>query len=361
VTKHWPRLIASFVLALSLVAIAVLFWVLHRHASSDLREGATRIASTQDWPMGMEEAFLRQAGFLWLDGHTVFHFTGDTVHGYQAVGRDMRTQRETPLPPLTVTQTGLIIKPSPDGRWVFWVENPRAQSVPVATAVDGSATVRWPRHWYNDDLAWTPDSKGWVWGTYVPTGRVSASGKKVSAFGFEAFRVDRPGVRQIPLATPSGMPWILGCTATDRVLVNDGAGYDVRDLHMTGGLPLVEYALGAVATPVRTFSVPVPGPPDAQDMRVRLSPQGDRLLWCFQVYHVPPLAGLGRLLHVRPLFEATGSLDVWVSQVDGSRPRHIGALNIGSAGYLAEPVEWTPDGRCISFDYDSVLWTKPVD
>jgi hypothetical protein len=95
-------------------------------------------------------------------------------------------------------------------------------------------------------------------------------------------------------------------------------------------------------------------------VEVRLSPQGDRLLWYFQIYHVPPFVQIARRLRI-PYLDITQSVEVWVSQLDGSRPRRVGALNPSSHDHLARPVEWTPDGHHIGFVYDGVLWTKPVE
>jgi hypothetical protein len=114
--------------------------------------------------------------------------------------------------------------------------------------------------------------------------------------------------------------------------------------------------------PVKRWSVPTPA--DSDQGYVSLSPQGDKLFWV-TAKEVVPLPD--RLLHslftgyrIRPFHE----MCLKVSDLDGKHMHTIASYQMSHS--TAPPsrysaLQWTPDGKKITFARDGGLYTMPAE
>jgi len=141
--------------------------------------------------------------------------------------------------------------------------------------------------------------------------------------------------------------------------------------------PADKARLGSKLSPVHTFvefnlkdpnrkatvwTVPVPG--DAASFFCQPSPGHDRLLWIVQSNRMPLLVTMTQKLS-RPFKQPTCYLCRWmVSDLHGHNMRTLAEFEISSLFFnrpdLISP-QWTPDGKHVSFEYQSALYLMNVD
>lgn len=332
------------------------------HAKDDLLARATRVASVQGWPLGDGEVFWNDP-YLWLSDHELFHFTGDTMHGYQPLYLDTRTCADVPAPGLTPTYGGHIASASPDGRWVLWDtgkwENSR--HILAATSRDGARTMKWPeaRDVWEDQGFWLSDSRRWVAITYQPTGQ-TFQGHPASARSLAIYSVDKPGVIGMPLLNDTGTSRILGVTPQDKIILCDATGEQpITPGQRAQPLTLLERSLDPKHPQERQVQVARPDE-RADTTRFLLSPQGDRIAWFLFSARPSTIEGWLSLWTKHGYLVGRETLDVWVGRLDGSAPHKIGGMSGSHVSFPAGP-RWTPDGKRISFVNNGILYTVPAD
>lgn len=177
------------------------------------------------------------------------------------------------------------------------------------------------------------------------------------------------GVSDVPLM--KGNVWPLFIEASGRVVA-------VGDSHYDGIMtPETKASLGGKLSPVRTFvecnlkepekkgkvwTVPVPA--DAASFFCQASPGHDRLLWIVQSNRMSTLSAMTQKLPA-PLKRPIRYLCRWmVSDLYGHNMRTLVEFEISDLFYnrpdLVSP-QWTPDGKHISFEYNSALYRLAVD
>jgi hypothetical protein len=65
-------------------------------------------------------------------------------------------------------------------------------------------------------------------------------------------------------------------------------------------------------------------------------------------------------------FKAFVATELWVSQLDGSQMHKIGHVaelleDDDATDFLLSDLQWLPDGKRLSFEYNDGLWTVPAD
>jgi len=135
--------------------------------------------------------------------------------------------------------------------------------------------------------------------------------------------------------------------------------YMVRNENTTA-YELYEFDLAHPEKTPRTWNIPTPK--EATYGGIRVSPQGDRLLW---VVSIDTTTGLDRLLHkgFPKLFTAERHIASYrISRLDGSGLREIVRLEIPNWYLMGAPaLKWMPDGKHLSVAYKGVLYIIPVD
>ena len=350
-------------LALGLVAVAVVLCLaLWGSQKRSQPHPLISITSTANWQEGYGFVFPTEP-YLWLNDHELFHFNGETMHGFQGAAFDTRTHADTPELGLTVVQQGHVISASPDGQWVLWDTRKYNNSVPgmAATRRTDGKTVRWPGlQTDRDEGFWLPDSRRWIGITFLPTGKVIRR-RPVYQKRLVVYSVDHPGFQSYPVLGDNGGTRILGFDAQGHVILdNSYEGWGGSPGQAPPPLSLVDISLNTHPPTARPFQVPQPQTPPGQASNILLSPQGDRLIW--SSFSIRPSTIIGWLSSwTRHSFtRGTTSLDIWTCRMDGRLPQHLGTWS-GQQVSFPSAVRWNPDGKHISFTMRGILYSVPVD
>ncbi len=279
--------------------------------------------------------------------------------------------------------------PSPDGKWILFLSETRETTHWMAAALDGSRVVQWP---YDKPgpifphFAWLPDSRHWI---YLQSG---TNGCHVEICG-----LDTTAVTQRP--APAGVsPYWFGVTSEGQILAEEAASPPPqRPLAPGAGKPTVVSSApqasigGSIArssastapaksgTPVQTgsvsnnnmfhfvrfaldgsapekhFSVRLPG--HTTTLELILSPHADRVA-LLQLFLEPSPYPWMRWLHVYPGSKQIET--IWEGQLDEGSLSQVGP-GVDATSTSVLEIRWTPDGKRLSFLYDSALYTMPVD
>jgi hypothetical protein len=261
---------------------------------------------------------------------------------------------------------------SPDGKWLLWTGVRNTQHLPaaygkrhvlpgpgprfykglrvVATALNGS---RQEERQQGNDLAWLPNSQGWVrylWGQSGGARRSSVQGQTLASS-----QTTKRAVPKLPLTR--GTVKVLGVRPDNHLLVccvpPPVPGH--------GGVAIYDIALGSDPPSVITCTLTLPAGWSAMDLA--LSPSGDRLAWKTIGDRIPFPDFVSRLL---PFVDPSSHpvIGLWVSRVDGGDLHEIGDEDApridGWSQYLYD-LGWTPNGKRVSFIFQGSLWTTPAD
>lgn len=239
---------------------------------------------------------------------------------------------------------------SPDGKWVVWMERGLrwvALSLDGIHAVSsdngpGLATGGIP------ELVWMPDSRHF-------TALTDYSGYTLHIYSLDA--PSHPQERQLP---PFPSEWIPKVNFFLRLIGFPSAGRALCDLigDDEQGIPNTDFynvPIDGKTADSRHYTIPIP-----KEVRINgidaleLSPQGDRLVWCYRYLHYFNNGYSNRQ-------------EIWVSDVDGSHVHEIGfheMTRIEGQQAMSDiliALQWTPDGKRLSFLYKDALWTVPAD
>lgn len=315
---------------------------------------AERIADARGW--GSDAA--RQvnnndpAPYFWLSDHEILFFRGNDP--LQAFRYDTRTQRETPAllaaPPRLSPAKGFPLFVSPDGRWLLWVSTRGTRMTPVASRITGKpAAVFWTQSSYDDtNVAWLPDSSGWVW--QIPSGKVTyrLSGAPLSATA----RDDKHA---------SDQPHLLGPFAALHRYGRAGFNFSPAVVGQADFcfLPLPR----TVPLTVNGRDCPLSLPAGAQTRAVLVvSPRGDHAAWLTQSWREAPLVVRWIYRFAPGIWERLTRYEstFWVDDLDGGGPRPIATITSHVGDLTPSPPSWTPDGKRLSFIHNGALWTLPA-
>ena len=318
----------------------------------------------------------RGAHFVWLSD---VEAVGLSFEGYEdhAFLLNASTGVRTPIEALndtfkTITPSGEQHL-SPDGKWLLWTGVRNTQHLPaaygkryvlpapgrqfyqgfrvVATALDGSRHVERQQ---GSDLAWLPNSQGWVrylWGQSGVSIRSSVQGQPLAS----SEKTEKT-VPTLPLT--QGMVRVLGMRPNNHLLVCCMPPPAVRGHY---AVQLYDIALGSDPPSVNTCTLTLPAAWSAMDLA--LSPSGDRLAWK-TIGNRRPFPDF--VLRLLPFIDPSPRpvIGLWVSRVDGSDLHEIGdedAPVIDGWDQHLYDLGWTPNGKRVSFIFHGSLWTAPAD
>jgi hypothetical protein len=149
-------------------------------------------------------------------------------------------------------------------------------------------------------------------------------------------------------------------------------GYRIRDDWSTRGGDINLYRTQEVHIVVEHIdpsqqpyqSYPIHLPLDTQIRAIQYTPNGDRIAWLLKFTYELPIT---RMLHrFIPAIksETVSHMELRVSNLDGSNMHSLGyVMTMPDSLNDTEPhsLEWTRDGKNVSFIYQNVLWTVAAE
>ncbi len=351
------------ILTVAIIAIfsGAALYLSTRPRDRDLLLTAAQVTGPRKWGMH----------YFWLSDREILTFEKGGSSGVRAVKIDARSGNEATLDKLSATFRGFSpegeMHLSPDRKSLLWNwsgpgSQPRTRRWGTAiSGLDGSLKVD---NRPGDNLAWLPDSSGWVRLTnkrgvaYVQVCKLS----ELRADGIAIGRLTGSPIQSTGIATPFGGFVALGTDRDGRLISSNLPPY-LTSTHLA-----FVYGLNTVHPEQsrNLRSIKLSGQQDF--ISAALSPLGDRIVW--QTYEMslsPDLPDfiLRRLhfIHQKPI----SNTRIWISNGDGSGMRLLGRLEGAPMPYMRVPTNivenfaWTPDGKRVSFLYDSKLLTVSVE
>lgn len=356
--------ITPLLLAL-LVALAGITWLLSRR-NQPLLSYATPI-NTQSRPFGPYHE--------WLSAEEVLGTCSDH-RGFCLL--NTRTGRETPLTAFNEkwgkelsaqVGMGLTALLSPNGEWLLWRslrgdrrENERMW---IAAEINGrrhvTGKISSNGNWWGHH-SWMPDGKGWVEMRRQENGR----------WAVRIVSIERPGTFSevtVPGANVhAGNYAVLGFNDTGQILVYTTASNSDRPPFSQ--FNLIQFDLHAPTGSARQFALDIPGVNWAYPPEVALSRKGNRIAVLIHANQEPsPFTQfLRRWLPFLPRPSMPVPKDIqelWMCEKEGKRRRKIGfyrrKTGFDPASVPIRYVQWTPDGKRLSFVHNGILYTVPAD
>lgn len=342
--------------------LAGLFWYLIPHRpEQNLLRLAVKVADATDWEFD---------GYDWMNNSALLSLSGRRAGPMIAIEVDTRSGILCPLQELSralsmhgvnaSTWIGGVKVLGPTGPvWFSSASNLRGSSIvwhgftmrgvelehlPVENASD---VLTGPWNWLPDRgerLSLIPNSEGLY--AIVASATNTADPASVVAIDIK------------PEASPAGTPdHFLGFDRQDRVITTNA--YRGREI----AADLFRFPLKPHAKPERWSIKP---PPNGYCNDITLSRDGDHIAWMYRVVWEPPYRRfLARWL---PFCKSTPDItdELWVSRLDGSQMRRIGAIDQGHDVNILpvytgpEQLRWSPDGRRISFVYNKGVYVIEV-
>lgn len=371
--RKWIRMLLLLSVGIGMVVMAT---ILYRHPVLDLRRLSTPVVN-------------KPAGYFyhykWLSGHELLLMRDPLPQDPDPKGTwtvfrfDLNTGRETVLESLTKHynktmghtlwiegQPAPLLSPDRK-RLLWWGRDDRMH----AANLDGTAPRTWTLKGVPDypTVLWLGDSRHWcaVWGHQHRIGaRVFDFDHTDRAETFTT-RIDSLDAGELEYRT---------CNVGSLHFMADTQNSAESKTHQ-----FLDIDFTNKANPVKQFTVPRPA--SSFEERRRVSPDGTRIAWTFYGEQEDPL--LSMLHKVDPSVKLQSHLytSLWVSCLDGKEMHEIGRIqdDIGPDGkqiaglepyefYSGDPypindklieLNWTPDGKQLSFVCDGIFYTVPAE
>ena len=323
-----------------------------------------------DWP------------YCWVTPHTLLtiHFSETSIMALKPRLTDLASGRRLPISRLTqfasgfsddVTilgnrppqlETTFVCQSSRDGAWILaprtsYPEGP-APFLGAAVRVDDTHQVEWQISRKPESTLWMPDSRRWVALLNGDAGYQLAlfdlrdpAGINRYEFDIQA-RADWNGVGHtgIPIA-----PTLAGTLPDGRILAINWSAPEKGQVLTARFLPNDEVEhprKQRIPVPAGTAAVPLLPPV--------LSPSGDRVAWFVSVPRTP--LGWPVTAKFWALSKTTPSVQIglWTTGADGSDPQEVGVYTRQDPDDRPSLLQWTPDGRSLSFRYHGALYVVPA-
>ncbi len=227
--------------------------------------------------------------------------------------------------------------PSPDGKWLLTISGSPEAAVYTAGSADGRQQFSWKRKWAPGQIAWNPDGSGWI--------EFSAEKEQTVLRFFPTAGSHEPTERRFPKRLISAADfrnprriWILA----SPLARSWQDSLEVLELNWPGGTNFVLRSRLAVPKRARDFP--------HEEMC------GNRVAILFSIEPAFPRFVLtGQFPFFRP--ESRWFQELWIEALDGSGLRKIGRTRAheGISG-----VQWTADGKAITFLSGDALWRVPI-
>jgi hypothetical protein len=345
IRQNWRRIV---LVLLGLVGVLGLWLWAHRPQETLLLSRAIRLTD----PINSER-------YCWLSDRQLLLLHEGRNNHYRAVRLDIPTKTLTKLPALEATISKIYLDAhvfaSPDGKWLLC---PPFDGEPDATAItlDGTQVRHWP---VDEDvlLAWIPGSSRWMDMHLVEPHNsddttiaqilvydVNNPQSKQTLRGDSTIHIQYSDLQAVPVVTP------------DHRLVVPYVTYLIAE-----HIPAIQTTSCRLETdhliPTHTYTchLPVPLPTNEE---LALSPRADRLAWRSVSVHVPPWQQWLHRLFSHYKVKSQYVTTLYTARLDGSGLKEVG--HIHRAVYL-EGLQWSPDGKQLSFYYGNALYTVPAD
>jgi hypothetical protein len=352
----------SVVLAVSCaaaVAAGIYFLVASRmHTSNAL---APSLTSKRLFLMPEVGPLIQITGYdyKWIDDHTVLVNSAEGL--CQTV--DTLTGKTTQCIPIANVMKGAEIDPrnkkvatwsiSPDSQWALTslaLSNPppNLHSEWILVKLDGTHVIRYPVGDENEyGFFWGADSKSW----YADLESTDSKYKS----GLAQYQID-----------PSGKITRLNLVADSTDLPGDGTIHSLPKGQFAAvaatngnddeynGLTILTVSNGATQV-VTQYEDLFPQPEMRQECVI--SPSGTRVAW--QCLTGLDIAQEISALHNHGQIQAQG--EVYVSDLDGSHLQKLVEAKRTNMTDAPRSLQWTPDGKKISYVYQGCLWTVPAN
>lgn len=363
-TKSVGRRYLVWIVLVMIVALAATWLVLPRNG---LLDHAVPLVTSEQW-VGPERRNGEVGNYVWLANDEILLFQRNPDRTVTLLRKRVlppgKAGAATPLPIAHLVQpTRVTISPDRTSIHVLYMRAPQRKSMrsEFVSLRDGRSY----------------GMTSWVLGTWCEGSnsvcQCQYNKKLIATMHHYDTHKDEDivvnGVAGAPLMR--GNVWPLFVEASGRVVAVGDSYYD--------GIvtPALKANLGSRLSPVRTFvefnlkepnkkgrlwTVPIPA--DAASFYCQASPGHDRLLWIVQSNHMPALTAITQKLP-RPFKLPARYMCRWmVSNLDGSNMHTIVEFEISDLHYnrpdLVAP-QWTPDGKHLSFEYQSALYLMAVD
>lgn len=337
----------------------------------DLLNRATRVASGPGWS---EAAVRGSLVYHWTTPHEVLRLDGlwgrrRSSAPARIVRRNLVNGRETGET-VPFARRARLLSSSPNGRWLLWSTTGANEVALLAVGRGGKPVVRWPLPAGSGEAAarqsvWLPDSRGCV--TLV----ADAAGRPLRLVRHRFFPsgVGAAPALSLPVRTPpgavafAGAGWLRGVTGDGRyALVLDAASVTQRTRRgrrKNASLKLLLVPLVPGAPPPSAVALPEPALDNAIAAVPVVSPRGDCLAWLVTQWQ-PRVGGTDAPF-------APPRMSLWVSRLPASAgprqattPRSLGTVSLGPQGRRPRGLQWSPDGKRLSFLYGDALWAVPA-
>lgn len=210
---------------------------------------------------------------------------------------------------------------------------------------------------------WFKDSRHWV--EMTDGAAIDGASATPSAFDLIIHDAEIPEtVRRAPISIPPNKNGVRPYPFTLLGFTPQGRG--IVTYWMPGAVVPMdcwEFGIEPNAAPPRPFRIPLPTKGRVDELA--LSPQADRLVWRLYCERESSVMGLLQKLFPRMELETRRTVEFWVSRLDGREPRCLGTQP-AKPDYLPGHngpghMRWTPDGKRVSFLYQSRLYTIPAE
>jgi hypothetical protein len=285
--------------------------------------------------------------------------------------RDNPLQHTNPTEKYFPGETGGLVQAavSPDGKWIVWLAGRAnvggAQLIWMTISLDGKHWTERPRYPGSYGIVvWSHDSQSGIglFDTWIDQlhDKEHFAGVVYNVYNGKERRFDF----SIPV-TPHGVDY-----GYWDLLAQRSNGHLILEFVQTGDHPKSEVFFADIPL-AREKGAPkqwaIHMPPNAYIFEVALSPIGDRLIWNLR-FEAPGYS------YNRPLSEAERKQErseIWLSRLDGSGMQRLGnlvfdisLLSPDDPNFFEGPrlvgLQWSPDGKRISYIYDKALYLVTV-
>lgn len=257
-------------------------------------------------------------------------------------------------------ETGLTCNASPDGAWILALRKFRTRSGDletercVAVRTDDTRQIEWRLPTDIDSAAWTRDTRQLV---TIVTGD---SGYRMDLFDLD--HVNPTTSVRVSGLNISGDPFPFFTAPAFAGTLPDGSLLATLWTRPVNGRLLVgRFSPDVNADQWRTERIPVPAG-RAADLLVApmLSPGGDRLAWFVSARRTPlgwpSTRAFWSMLKMAP----STQIALYTTKPDGSDPVEIGAYTPKDETDRPSLLQWTSNGRSLSFRHLGALYTVPA-
>lgn len=326
------------------------------HSSRNWQTGARWVASSEGWYPVPGNPFYR-----WLSNSEVLCIEIESKPGFPYVlnKHDIATGKVSAvatLPPRSINRTLNTTQLSPDGNLLLWqYTDPQwRQTVGVVDIRPGGSSrlaKTWvtTRHRYGNPT-WLPDSSGWfdIHGQMYLVNRAKVH--RSTEYAIDLFQ------NATLLGQSSEGDWIV-CPYQLKATVGVSNRELVRLVPPANTRPGAPREIKSEVTR-RNGSISI--------APLALSPSGTEILWFERRLRNPWQAKAEEWLatrgwHISWAHWDTGKETIlFTSDLQGRNHRDLGVLPDEEQGFDPESVQWTPDGKHISFIWDSALYVRPI-